>query len=443
MLWSLQSHPGNCSRRECVAGWVCPQGKTIWIPTHTSSKMRLHTETTAVWQSMISFWDRAVFLLLSYWNQTEHQIFKLWARQSDQPITNLKSTHFKLSAILPWDWHICFRLNYFHDFAFLKKCNYFCWDVLSVLIAFISQYLLEQNGLPSPSQGGHLGSMAAPQTGPPRTVLPQGAPFLPHIYTPGTSPRNPWSYLPQDGCETTEAVFRGDAWSQPATTSRPSAPRFPPQVPQGLPLALARAPRQSHSPTHPFPPPLRPHRPRPAPPPLPRSGPAPLPLAANGGAGGKTGSHRVCEGAVAVWLASCSCCRSLQPSSACPAWVPVTAVLSAGEWEGGLVADSGPWADEGRRSSITGFLGAARLSSAACRRWTPAVPGERGRGQRRAVFLCVRLIHYGLQLHPSSPHPSRDAPAAHRRPLWGWGRTRLGSGGRARLVWFYPNYYFC
>lgn len=150
---------------------------------------------------------------------------------------------------------------------------------------------------------------------------------------------------PQTLCS---ATTPGVSLLQPQASS---PPRLPPRGPQGLPLALARALRQLHSPPHPsaayrclppFPPPLRQHRPRPTSPSLPQPGPAPLSSAANGGAGGKLGSRRVCEGAVAVSLCSCSCCPSLQSSTAYPAWVPVTAILSAGEWEGGSFAGSGP-----------------------------------------------------------------------------------------------------
>lgn len=91
----------------------------------------------------------------------------------------------------------------------------------------------------------------------------------------------------------------------------------------------------------------------------------------------------------------------------------------------------------GYRSSIAGFPGAARLSSAACGRWAPAVPGEGGTGQRRAVFPCARRIHCGLPLHPSLPPPSSPAGA---RPQCA--AVRVGAeGGRDRgqaggLGWF-------
>lgn len=44
-----------------MAGWVCPHVKNVEIPALSSSKERLHTDTTVVKQAMTSFWDRAVF----------------------------------------------------------------------------------------------------------------------------------------------------------------------------------------------------------------------------------------------------------------------------------------------------------------------------------------------------------------------------------------------
>ena len=149
-------------------------------------------------------------------------------------------------------------------------------------------------GWAGPSQGGHLSSTAAPQTGPPRTVLPQDVPFPIHIYTFRASPRNPWSFLPQDGCKTTEPVFRTTPQVSSPQPQTPSQQVLTPHVPRGLPLSLPRSPRQSHSPTRPsssyrcphlFPPPLRPHGPRPAPRPLPCRGPTPRAAGSQWGSG--------------------------------------------------------------------------------------------------------------------------------------------------------------
>lgn len=110
--------------------------KNVLIPTCASSKKETsywyHRSLTGhnllLGQSSIP----AVIMLKSN-TAPDIQVLTLW---SDQPITYLKSTHFKLRAILPRDWHICFHLNHFHDFVFFKECNYFCWDVWIVLISF-------------------------------------------------------------------------------------------------------------------------------------------------------------------------------------------------------------------------------------------------------------------------------------------------------------------
>lgn len=75
------------------------------------------------------------------------------ALESSKFITNPKTSNLQTEchSVLKL---VPLHLNYFHEFAFLKECRHFSWDILSVLISLKSHYLLEQSGLAGPSHEG-------------------------------------------------------------------------------------------------------------------------------------------------------------------------------------------------------------------------------------------------------------------------------------------------